>query len=309
MRKIFLFILITVLTISSLQSQNRYNAYTQYIEKYSPLAMSQKSKHGVPASIILAQGLLESGAGFGTLAVTANNHFGIKCSNWTGERVYKDDDAKNECFRKYNKVEDSYEDHSLFLKNRPRYASLFKLSSSDYKGWAHGLKSAGYATDPNYAYKLIQLIENYDLQQYDKGKVNDYADTKVKEESVFGNRRSKSVLEEFPHELFKNNGVKCVFSQPGDTYASIGAEYNLSEEKVLTYNDLPSPTPLQPNTVVYLQKKKKQAAKEFPQHVVQSGESLYRISQKYAIRLQNLYDMNNLPYTQGASVGMILKLR
>lgn len=309
MKKIFCLTLILLLIQSGLHAQNRYNSYTQYIEKYSTLAIRQQSKHGVPASIILAQGLLESGAGFGTLAVTANNHFGIKCSNWTGEKVYKDDDAKNECFRKYNTVEESYEDHSQFLKNRPRYASLFTLSASDYKGWAHGLKAAGYATDPNYAYKLIQLIENYDLQQYDKGKVNDYADKTVSEKSAFGNRRGKSVLEEFPHELFKNNGVKCVFSQPGDTYASIGAEYNLSEEKMLMYNDLTSALPLQPNTVVYLQKKKKQAAKEFSQHVVQEGESLYRISQKYAIRLQNLYDMNNLPYTQGASVGMILNLR
>ena len=304
-------ILFAILLISSnLLAQNRFNAYAVYIEKYSPLAIEQQAKHRIPASITLAQGLLESRAGLGDLAIKSNNHFGIKCNNWNGEKVYYDDDAKGECFRKYNDVRESYEDHSLFLKNRSRYASLFNLQPTDYKGWAYGLKAAGYATDPNYANKLIRLIENYDLQQYDKGKTNKYSEEKIIEKkSTFGKKRGSNVLKEFPHELYKNNGVKCVFSLAGDTYGSIAAEYGLSEKKILQYNDLTESEKLIPNTVVYLQKKKNKASKEFSRHIVQEGESLYRISQKYAIKLQKLYDLNNIPYSQGASVGMILKLR
>lgn len=291
-------------------AQNRYNAYVNYIDKYASLAVEQQNKHHIPASITLAQGLLESGAGLGELARKSNNHFGIKCANnWTGEKVYYDDDAKGECFRKYKDVKDSYEDHSLFLSTRSRYASLFKLEATDYKGWARGLKSAGYATDPNYANKLIQLIENYDLQQYDKGKKNKYTEGKIKEKESFGKKRGSNEMDEFPHDLYKNNGVKCVFSLPGDTYESIAAEYDLSEKKILTYNDLTESEKLQPGTVVYLQKKKNKSSKEFKTHIVQDGENMYRISQKYAIKLQKLYDMNRLPYTQGATVGLILKLR
>lgn len=303
-KSLFLIFLIS----SNIIAQNNYNSYTAYIQKYASLAVHQQKKYGIPASITLAQGLLESGAGFGELALKSNNHFGIKCNNnWQGDKVYYDDDAKGECFRKYDSVDDSYEDHSLFLKNRQRYASLFNLQPTDYKGWAYGLKSAGYATDPEYAYKLIRLIENYDLLQYDEGKSNKYSEKSEKTE--FGKKRGKNVLEEYPHDLFKNNGVKCVFSQPGDTYASIAAEYNLSEEKILKFNDLYATEILQPNTVVYIQKKKNKSSKEFTTHTVQNGENLYRISQKYAVKLQKLYDMNHLPYTEGASVGMILKLR
>lgn len=295
---------------SNIYSQNNYNSYTAYIQKYSSLAVEQQKKHKIPASITLAQGLLESGAGFGTLAAKSNNHFGIKCSDWQGEKVYHDDDEKGECFRKYNDVRESYEDHSLFLKNRTRYASLFNLNSNDYKAWAQGLKAAGYATDPNYANKLIQLIENYDLQQYDNGFSNSYTEKSNKiEKSDFGKKRNKNTLEEFPHDLFLNNGVECVFSQPGDTYASIAAEYNLSEEKILKFNDLSVSENLTPNTVVYIRKKKNKSSKEFTNHMVQTGENLYRISQKYAIKLQKLYDINHISYNKGATVGMTLKLR
>lgn len=304
-------LLFLILLISSnIYSQNNYNSYTAYIQKYSTLAVEQQKKHKIPASITLAQGLLESGAGFGTLAAKSNNHFGIKCSDWQGEKVYHDDDEKGECFRKYNDVRESYEDHSLFLKNRTRYASLFNLNATDYKAWAQGLKAAGYATDPNYANKLIQLIENYDLQQYDNGFSNNYTEKSNKVEKLdFSKKRNNNTLEEFPHVLFINNGVECVFSQPGDSYASIAAEYNLNEEKIMKFNDLSITENLKPNTVVYLRKKKNKSSKEFTNHIIQPGENLYRISQKYAIKLQKLYDLNRIPYNKGASVGMVLKLR
>lgn len=295
---------------SSLCAQNNYSAYTAYIQKYASIAVEQQEKYGIPASITLAQGLLESNAGFAELALMSNNHFGIKCNDWKGEKVYYDDDTKNECFRKYKDVSDSYEDHSLFLKNRSRYSALFKISSTDYKGWAQGLKTAGYATDPNYASKLIKLIENYDLQQYDLGQKNKYTEKQtIIEKSEFGKIRNKTVLEEFPHDLFKNNGVLCVFSQPGDTYGSIAAEFGLSEKKILEYNDLTESENLSPNTVIYIRKKKNKASKEFTKHSVLDGESMYLISQKYAIKLQKLYDVNHLSYNKGAREGMILRLR
>ena len=159
---VFIFLITGLVSIA----QNRNQAYLSYIDQYYKLAIKQQKEHNIPASIVLAQGLLESGAGLSDFAKQSNNHFGIKCNNdWTGATIYHDDDSKGECFRKYDKVLDSYEDHALFLKNRQRYAFLFYLSSSDYEGWAHGLKKAGYATDPTYAFKLISIIEDYNLHR------------------------------------------------------------------------------------------------------------------------------------------------
>ena len=157
--------IVALLLISvAVQAQRRNSRYNEYIKQYAPLAVEQMREHRIPASITLAQGLLESGAGQSTLARKSNNHFGIKCgSNWRGRSVRHDDDARNECFRAYRNPKDSYEDHSLFLKRGARYAFLFKLKITDYRGWARGLKKAGYATDPSYANRLITIIEDYDL--------------------------------------------------------------------------------------------------------------------------------------------------
>ena len=159
--KLKIFFVISAISLSlQLFSQAQSQAYLNYIQTYYNLAITQQKEYGIPASITLAQGLLESGAGQSEFVKNSNNHFGIKCHEWTGDKIYHDDDAKGECFRKYDQVIDSYEDHSLFLKNKPRYAFLFELSPTDYQGWAHGLKKAGYATDPSYAYILISIIEN-----------------------------------------------------------------------------------------------------------------------------------------------------
>ena len=161
-------IIALLLICVAVQAQRRNSRYNEYIKQYAPLAVEQMKEHKIPASITLAQGLLESGAGQSALARKSNNHFGIKChSDWRGRRVYHDDDAKGECFRAYRHPKDSYEDHSLFLKRGARYAFLFKLKITDYKGWARGLKKAGYATDPSYANRLITIIEDYDLYKYD----------------------------------------------------------------------------------------------------------------------------------------------
>lgn len=305
-RFILLYLILIPVFVSS---QTMHKAYLDYIKTYSSLAVEQQHLYQIPASITLAQGLLESGAGKSRLASEGNNHFGIKCHDWVGARIYADDDAKNECFRKYNSVRESYEDHSKFLSNRGRYSSLFTLNPTDYKSWARGLKSAGYATDPNYANKLIKLIEDYDLHKFDLGLQPDnrIADSDYnKEYYVWG---KASVITLGGHQLLRNNGVKCVFSEAGDTYGSIADEFNISVKKILEYNDLKSIRDIEPGSIIYLSKKKKKASAEFTSHTVSEGESLYRIAQKYGIRLQSLYELNQLPYNSSATVGMKLKLR
>ncbi|NDV45787.1 LysM peptidoglycan-binding domain-containing protein [Paludibacter sp. 221] len=304
-------------------SQHGNNAYFAYIENYNKMAVQQQNEHGIPASITLAQGLLESGAGKSPLAVKANNHFGIKCHDWTGAKMYYDDDKKNECFRKYRRVLDSYEDHSAFLKNRSRYASLFELEPTDYKGWAHGLKKAGYATDPTYAYKLISIIEEYELHRFDLQSTKDKTKrrlfarkTKEKpqpstiEEKVEDALPSNgSVYAVVIHQLMRVNGLKYVVAVEGDTYGSIADEFNLKADDVASYNEMAVDAKLKQGERVYLQKKKKQAPKGFEKHVIQPGESLYGIAQYYGIRLIDLFDMNNIPYDGQAAVGQVVKLR
>ena len=309
MKRSIISLLMIVLVFSMVNSQSANNAYLDYIKNYSPIAVEQQKLHRIPASIKLAQGLLESAAGRGELVRQSNNHFGIKCSDWGGETVYADDDKKQECFRKYRSARESYEDHSLFLISRSRYASLFELQPTDYKAWAYGLKSAGYATDPGYANKLIKLIDDYDLHQFDLGKQPDFKRSDSKhngEVNAWGNAGAVSLK---GHPVYRNNGVKCVFAVAGDTYASIANEFELKSNKLLEYNDLNVSKDLTPGTVVYIAKKKKMASSEFRQHTVKDGENMYRIAQKYAILLQNLYDLNNMPYNEGASVGKILILR
>lgn len=277
-------------------SQTLNPTYQAYIEKFHAIAIKQQKEHGIPASIILAQGLLESGAGRGILATEANNHFGIKCHDWTGKKIYKDDDEKNECFRKYRHAEESYEDHSLFLVNRPRYSSLFLLNPTDYVSWAHGLKAAGYATDPAYAQKLINLIERYGLHQYD-----------IEKKGLFATKTDLQTQSE--RRIYKSNYLRIVVATDDDTYASLAEELKISEKRLRKYNEVGIETQLKKGDIVYLSKKKKTAARANHIHVVQPGETLYGISQIYGIQLINLYKMNDIPFTQGAYIGQIIKLR
>jgi len=277
--------------------------YLAYIEKYHGIAIRQQKVHGIPASIILAQGLLESGAGRGRLATEANNHFGIKCHDWTGNRIFQNDDEKNECFRKYRHASESYEDHSLFLVNRPRYKSLFHLKPTDYVAWAHELKAAGYATDPAYAQKLISIIERYDLHEYDVAKRGLFC-------SHGENQTSEAVAVHQPvREIYKSNHIRIVIATANDTYASLAKELKISERRLRRYNEVGTDTELRTGNIVYLSKKKKRAACSNHIHVVQPGETLYGISQIYGIQLISLYKLNNLSFDQGAYIGEILKLR
>lgn len=307
--------------------QQKNQAYLDYIQQYSSIAVSGQAKFGIPASITLAQGLLESGAGQSELARKSNNHFGIKChTGWTGERTYHDDDARQECFRKYKHVSESYDDHSLFLTSRSRYAELFKLKPTDYKGWAHGLKKAGYATDPNYAYKLIKIIEDYDLHQLDvNGSLGPSKQSQPKEQSKVNvqeksskkgksthDAKDKSIGEVpayTPHAVARLNGVRCIIAESGDSYSGIAYEFGLTEKELLRFNDVTQASSLQKGDRVYLGKKKSRAPKSTPSYVVKEGDSAHAISQRYGIRLKKLYDMNAMHYSKGVEVGQKLRLR
>ena len=293
-KHIFIFVLVGMYCCFSLQAQTRSRQYEEYIKKYRELAVEEMKKYHIPASITLAQGLLESGAGQSTLARKSNNHFGIKCgSDWRGKTVSHDDDARGECFRAYKHPKQSYEDHSKFLVGRPRYASLFKLKITDYKGWARGLKKAGYATNPRYAEQLIGIIELYDLYKYDtKGGLK-----WMKENPN-------------PHQPYIANGLVYVVVRSGVSWKGISKEFDISQKKLRKYNDLYKGYALQVGDILYLEEKNKRASKEHIVHVLRAGESMHSISQKYGIRLKNLYKLNKMdPEDMAPETGTILRLR
>lgn len=298
------FALLLVCTTSN--AQMRWNqSYQTYINQYKDLAIEQMLRYRIPASITLAQGLFESRAGQSDLARQGNNHFGIKCHNWTGPTQYHDDDARGECFRVYQDAKQSYEDHSLFLARQSRYSRLFNLSPTDYKGWAHGLKACGYATNPQYASKLIQIIELYKLNDYDKAKSYDRfmathsgTDKPINAEGTL-----------HPIHIFNENYY--LYAREGDTFKSIGREVNISWRKLAKYNEIDKKTILHKGDIVYLKKKRKKAPKQYKKrpHTVMPGESMYTISQKYGIRLKNLYKMNHLSPDFQIRPGVLLKVR
>lgn len=288
-----LFVVFTAVTGAAAQRKN--SRFVEYIDRYSTLAVEQMREHKIPASITLAQGLLESGAGLSELAKKSNNHFGIKCgSSWTGRTVRHDDDARQECFRAYRNPRDSYEDHSLFLRRGARYAFLFQLELTDYRGWARGLKKAGYATDPSYANRLITIIEDYDLYQYDRR-----SGRAPKPEPVILN----------PHQVYLANDIAYIVALNGDTFKSLGKEFDISYKRLVKYNDLHRDYTLMRGDIIYLKAKKKQASKAYTAYVVRDGDSMHSISQKYAIRLPNLYKMNRKEGDYIPEVGDRLRLR
>ena len=272
----------------------RWNqTYQNYFDKYKNLAIKEMQRYGIPASITLAQGVLESGAGQSKLAIVASNHFGIKCHDWTGRTISHDDDLTGECFRAYDTVLDSFEDHSKFLSGRKRYNCLFNLSKYDYRGWAHGLKRAGYATNPQYAYKLIEIIEVYKLYQYDNAKfVEPFEPTRPE---ITKKPTSKQNMLNTGLRNFRAFNENCyVTAHAGDTYKDIAKEVNISEKKLAKYNEQDIDKQLYEGEIVWLRKKQKHAPSEYRNrpHIVQPSESLYDISQKYGIRLKNLIKMN-----------------
>lgn len=286
------------------QAQNQ--SYLHYIDQYKYMAVDQMLKYRIPASITLAQGLLESGAGKSRLAREANNHFGIKCGgSWNGPYVLANDDAPNERFRKYKSAKHSYEDHSLFLSQQPRYRMLFKLSMKDYKGWARGLKRCGYATNPRYAHSLIDIIERYDLTQYDK-----YSSLKGLKDGHYTDGQLVTVIQN-NHTVYRNNDNYYVIAKSGDSFEAIASETGVSPRRLRKYNELPSDYRLQKGDIIYLEKKKKKGHKSLQRqpHIIQPGESMYSIAQKYGIRLESLYKINNLAEDYAAKPNDIIWLR
>ena len=288
----------------SAHAQRRNSRYNEYIRQYASLAVDQMKRHKIPASITLAQGLLESGAGTSELARKSNNHFGIKChSNWRGRRVYHDDDARGECFRAYAHPRDSYEDHSLFLRQGSRYAFLFNLQITDYRGWAKGLKRAGYATDPSYANRLITIIEDYELYKYDSEGLGKHAARQWEKQL----QKQPWLLN--PHKVYLANGIAYVVARRGDDFRIIGKELGISWKKLVKYNDLHRDYTLEEGDIIYLKEKNKRATKQYTYHIVRDGDSMHSISQRYGIRLKNLYKMNRKDGEYVPEVGDRLRLR
>lgn len=273
----------------------------RYIEKYSAIAVSEMQRTGVPASITLAQGMLESRNGLSSMATDGNNHFGIKCHNdWKGKRMYYDDDAPHECFRVYRSAEESFRDHSDFLRYWDRYKPLFELSPTDYKGWAHGLRKAGYATDPAYAAKLIKLIETWNLQRFDTGSAGQViavpeAPLAMEKHSVRRIASGERYTYSLSRQVYERNGVRFVYSEQGETWESIAATFNLFPKEILRFNDLTVSSPLPRGSVVYLQKKKRYAASGMEMYVFSAGENLRDVCQRFAVQQKSIVKLNGLP--------------
>jgi LysM repeat protein len=378
----------------SIVAQNRLKPYVDYIAKYNDIAIRQQKLHGVPASITLAQGILESGAGNSEMARRSNNHFGIKCHNdWVGDTVMYFDDGMNSCFRKYTKPEESFDDHSLFLVKGKRYAPLFLIDVTDYKGWAYGLKNAGYATDPTYADKLIRIIETYGLNDYTHErktekqletdsikksaaaerlakkavvKANKLAALQAKKDSIQAVRNAAkrmkatndsilrtvkkaersvrrhirdsiaSTYSIFSNKALENvkdyqvlpvkpaaqtiNPLSChdvlyvgttpyIKAQFGDSFEGIADEFGLSISRIRTINEFPRNYLLQTGEPVYLDTKTTWWEGEYPLHIVKLGESMHFIAQKYALKLDALYKMNDMTLGEAVKPGTKIKLR
>ena len=282
--------------------EKRFN--DDYINRYKYIAISEMERTGIPASIKLGQALLESGAGKSTLAREANNHFGIKCgSKWKGKKHYrKDDDYVNgklikSCFRVYRNAEDSYYAHSAFLMDNKRYKDLFKISSSNYKRWARGLKKAGYATSKTYDDKLIKLIEAYDLYRFDQMASSDMT-------ARPNMRRKKS-------ELFYINDAKALFAKSGDTPRKIAERTGRSLKRILKYNEeLQFPSQIvKEEEKVFVQRKRRNFRGKKRTHDVEEGETMYDIAQEYGLRLDKLYKKNKMKAGTQPAVGEPIQIR
>lgn len=317
------FLLLVTLTA---HAQNE-DIVKKYINTYKDLAIQEMQRSGVPASITLAQGIQESAAGTGELVLKSNNHFGIKCkTEWTGESVRHDDDFRKECFRKYPAAEDSYKDHSDFLRNGQRYAFLFSLNPADYQGWAYGLKKAGYATNPKYAQVLVKLIEDYHLQDYTLialGKMPHDGDTpeirsdhtQTETASVISTANAELVnteqkiagRTEYPDGAFKINETKVVYIKKGTPFLAIAEKYDIDLFRIFEFNEISATEEASKDQLVYLQRKRKTGNNKF--HIVLPGESIHDIAQLEAIRMESLRELNGLKEDMQPAVGEQLYLQ
>ena len=326
LRKRLLTVLILLASLA-LQAQN--DDVINYINTWKELAMSEMQRTGVPASITLAQGIHESMAGKSPLAQKSNNHFGIKCkSNWTGEKVYHDDDRRGECFRSYASAERSYRDHSDFLRNGARYGFLFQLDPTDYKEWAHGLKKAGYATNIRYAHILIKLVEDYNLQQYtliamgtkpreeEEIWVSNKTRQEIREMETVSLEKTSDLVEpaivepqenKYPSGEFTINNTKVIYARAGSSLLVLANQYDISLARLLDFNDLKQEDVLVKSQLLFLQRKRRVGATDL--HKVQPNETLYDIAQAEGIRLESLLSYNFLEENMQPAPGENLYLR
>lgn len=308
MKRILLFLLVSLPFLGVYaQPSERFISRQDYISMWKDEAISQMVRYGVPASITLAQGILESGNGNSELAKYANNHFGIKCHGWDGPGVYKDDDKKDECFRKYTNAFESFEDHSKFLAHRDRYAALFTLETTDYEKWAKGLRKAGYATNPKYANLLIELIESNGLYQYDRMQNVVAHNEPVHKIEVAQNKLVIPKFEVAKHNVNLHFKTKYIVAKTGDTYYKIAKEFDMALWQLYNYNDCGNKTKLLAGERIYLQPKRNKVKTKF--HTVVKGESLRLIAQKEGVKLKKIFKKNNMTTETIITVGQKIKLK
>lgn len=326
-------IILTILTLFSILSYTQDSKKDEnYIRKFAKIAVEEMKEYKIPASITLGQGLLETAFGQSELAQNANNHFGIKCKKeWTGETYRYTDDAYMECFRKYPDAKDSYRDHSLFLTTRKHYSPLFSLSLTDYKGWAYGLKKAGYATNPKYPQILIGRIEKYKLYEFDKlsaeeveAKLDDlYPDTKiiknvVKPKEIIKEKpthkpiiiEEKEVIVETPNQRIKNHSnknLRYIVIKKDETLQEISNLYGISINTLKKYNDIEDANLIYEKQYLFLEPKKNKGKLKY--HKVKEGETMYSIAQKEGIKLEKLYKRNRMEFSDTLKVGEVLNLK
>ena len=332
MKKV-LIALALVLGVAAAAQRDGQTPQERYIARYATIAVNEMYRTGVPASITLAQGIIESASGLSALAVDGNNHFGIKCHNgWSGRTMRADDDRKNECFRASDSAEESFRDHSDFLRYRDRYKFLFDFQTTDYKSWAYGLKQAGYATDPSYATKLIQCVEDYNLARYDRMTVEEAiveggqeaekpvekevetaipdSPLKIEAGEIFTGAAGEEYRFSLSRTLYSRNGVPFVYAVEGETYATLAKKYHLLQREILKFNDVSSGAELHAGDIVYLEIKKKQTVRGLDKYIVgEEGESFHTICQRFAVRENAIRKLNNLPSSYEPREGDEILLR
>jgi LysM repeat protein len=322
MKKLTPFLLIVFLLTGPHGFAQSSTIIKEYVEKFKDIAIEEMIRTGVPASITLAQGIHETEAGRSALVRKSNNHFGIKCKKeWTGESVSHDDDARGECFRKYNDPVDSYRDHSDFLKNRAHYSSLFQLDPTDYEGWAYGLKKAGYATNPKYPQLLIKLIRDYNLQEYTMmalGRKSPFGPTEteglagIPPVSAIGKETIKETATTarkpaYPTGIFQINETNVVFVAKGTSFLLLAQEHHIPLNRLFDFNDMTQQEEAEKDKLIFLQRKRKTGTNEF--HTVAEGETLHDIAQAEGIRLESLLTYNLLKEGMQPQIGETLHLR
>ena len=321
-RKFLLVVSFLIGFVTILQAQNMTTQ--QYIDTYKNLAIEEMRRSGVPAAITLAQGVVETQSGNGTLCLQSNNHFGIKCKNtWTGKTIRYDDDAAQECFRVYESAGDSYRDHSDFLRSNPRYAFLFQFDGDDYKSWAYGLKQAGYATNTTYPQQLIKVIDDYNLQQYTliaMGKAAPEAGDAATDKTLYAkaparqegrtspgkNNYNKPAAGNYPKGIFEINGRKAIYVQAGTSLILVADQRNLRLRKLVRFNDLENDNPPAESMILFLQKKGKKGNKQF--HSVANGETMHDVAQAEGIQLRWLLRRNKMHEGEEPATGQRLTL-